>query len=70
MTIGRAQDIAIAKRMENYTLTRGARTLLGICSGLTADGTLNDTEARPMMTCTKHLRRVRFTGNVDEYANA
>lgn len=31
-------------KMAHYVLTRGARTLLGICSGLTADGTLNDQE--------------------------
>jgi hypothetical protein len=44
MTNGIEKDVAINRRMENYVLTKGARTLLGICSGLTADGTLNDTE--------------------------
>lgn len=37
-------DYAIAASMAQRRLTKAAQSLLGICAGLTADGTLNDQE--------------------------
>lgn len=39
-------NIAIDKRTAHYNLARSAQTLIGICSGLSADGSLNEHEVR------------------------
>lgn len=38
--------IGVERKLANHSLTRSAQTLIGICSGLTADGSLNDHEIR------------------------
>lgn len=37
-------EAALAKTLQQKSLTKAAQSLIGICSGLTADGTINDKE--------------------------
>lgn len=43
-------DPAVAARAAHYALTRSAQTLIGICSGLVADGKLNEQEVSYLRT--------------------
>lgn len=53
--------IAISAAIANRSLTKSAQILLGICSGITADGQLNDEEIRFLQTWLSENSEVTLT---------